>query len=238
MNLFSICFSVIFFFFMSSVSFAKESVNIDIKMLTPDFSFSTTSKYKDSDNYYLQILYTENSQSAALNKIELIQKSIQYPMAMQPYKRGFRVYVGPIKGGDIASALKSLLSIGYDEHLVRHINNQPDFLTYKDILFKKIGRIGDNNIILPFNKNGSLARFSSLDIDSICKSINSNVALLSEYGEILSTSNFISDIGAQNRYWLTSKETVTRVSDNLVIKAVDNDARYPIICLINHSKHK
>lgn len=235
MKSFSICFQVIFLLLISSVSFAKDSTDNDIIILHPDLLFAITSKYENSDNYYLQILYTENSRSVVLNKIRLIQQSVQYPIAMQPYKEGYRVYVGPVKGGNIALVKKLLLSIGYDEYLVRYIDNKSYFLISKNIIFRKIGEIEDNNIIIPFNKNGSLARFSSLDIDSICNSINanSNVALLSEYRVILSSSDFISDIGAKNRFWLNSKKTVTRVSDKLVIKDVEVHARYPVICLIN-----
>lgn len=240
MKFFPIYFKAAFFFFMSSVSFAKDSIDNDIIMLHPDLSFAITSKHENSDNYYLQILYTERSQSVVLNKFKLTQKAVQYPMAMQPYKEGYRIYVGPIKGSNIAYVQKILRTIGYHEYLVRHIDNKSDSLFSEDILFKKIGRIENNNIIIPFYKNGSLARFSSLDIDTICNSINANssVALLSEYRRILSSSDFISDMGAKNRFWLNSKKTITRISDKLIIKEVDTHARYPVICLINHTSHK
>ncbi|KJG23125.1 hypothetical protein C0W38_18140 [Photobacterium angustum] len=235
MKFFFIYFTAAFLFFISSVSFAKDGINI--VMLHPDLSFSIKIKHKTSDDYYLQILYTERSKSDVLDNIKLIQKSIQYPMAMQPYREGYRVYVGPLKGSNISSVRKLLLSIGYDEFLLRHINNKSDFFIPEAILFKKTGRIEDNDIIIPFNENGSLARFSSLDIDTICQSINVNstVALFSQYRGILSSLSFISDIGAQNRFWLGSKKTITRVSDKLVIKDVDDHARYPVICLINKS---
>lgn len=238
MNFFYIYFIVVFFFFLPSASFANDGNNI--KILNTDLSFPIVSKYKKSDNYYLQFLYTERTKSVALNKTKLIQGSIPYPIAMQPYNRGYRFYVGPIKGGDISSAQKLLFSIGYEQYFIRHINNQSDFLMANDILFKKIGRIKNNNIIIPFYRNGSLARFSSLDVDNVCKTINVNsyIALLSEYIDILSSSDFISDIGSQYRFWLTPEKTVTRVSDKLVIKTANDHARYPIICLINHSSHK
>ena len=141
MKFFPIYFKAAFFFFMSSVSFAKDSIDNDIIMLNPDLSFAITSKYENSDNYYLQILYTERSQSVVLNKIKLTQKAVQYPMAMQPYKEGYRIYVGPIKGSNISYVQKMLRTIGYDEYLVRHIDNKSDYFFSEDILFKKIGRL-------------------------------------------------------------------------------------------------
>ncbi|MCD9526247.1 hypothetical protein [Photobacterium carnosum] len=219
---------------LSSVSFAQNIINSNIKMIESELLLPITTKHIDPEFYYLQFLYTGKNKKFALDRIKSIQKYIKYPMAIQPYNTGYRLYVGIIKGSDVTQIQKSLYNIGYNDSFLRKIN--PSSIR-EDIFFKKIGiieQIEEKTIIVPYNKNGSIALFSSLEANLICQSIDghANIALLSEYGGVLSKSDELLPIGIQYRFWLTSKKTVTRVSNDLVIKNIDNkEVRYPIICI-------
>lgn len=230
------------FFFIGLISVILCSTSISVyansldsnrfDILNSDLTLPITMNIVDSEYYYIQVLYTEQSQVEALNKIQEIQQSIKYPTAIQPFDMGYRLYIGAIRGSDIAHVKNLLRSIGYDEHLLRKISKNESSLKLEGIVFQKFGKINEKDIILPRYKSGSLALFDQIDVNFICQSINSHarIALESEYGGILSKPDALSVIGPQYRFWLTSNRTVTRVSDNLVIKTAAQSSKYPVIC--------
>ncbi|PSW91245.1 hypothetical protein [Photobacterium iliopiscarium] len=211
---------------------ANSLNNNRVDVLNTDLKLPITMNFIDSQYYYVQVLYTKQSQANALDKIQEIQQSIQYPTAMQPFDSGYRLYIGAVKGSDLLHIKKLLRSIGYNDYLLRKANKIKPSLKLKDIVFQQFGKINSKDIILPRYKDGSLALFDQVDTHFICQSINphATIALESEYGGILSKIDAISAIGLQYRFWLTSNRTVTRVSDNLVMKTAAQGAKYPLIC--------
>ena len=221
-----------------------------VQVISPSCQMTIVNNATVEGAYYVQFAYLKLKNTASMFQyISTMSDKIDYPIALQPFKMGHRLLVGPLQEHTVNRAIRQLDKLGINDFIIKYTLFPPtglssvahsltDSATPKKTapIWDEIGIIGDRLIVMPRNED-ELPLFCTSDkYKRMCNTFGGNARLATyyEYLVILSSLPAASRIGLQYRFWLEDNTTITRVADEIVIQSASGkfEETRPFLCSI------
>ncbi len=204
--------------------------------------------------YYLQIFYTSKTHAFASQLVQSVSNNVGQAAALQPFKDGYRLLLGPIIYQHLVNLNAQLATLGYKGNQLRHYippamtqhkkttcaNNtftikKPVAITNATLpILENVQVVGNRLLVLPIDQNHKPIKYNRHEYQHLCQTIEQGARLASndEYIDTLSSLVSITQIGIQYRFWLNDDRTITRVANTIETKATSPTSAHPLLCSI------
>lgn len=226
---------IFFILFYSHVGNACSFTVIDdIKIIEESCSLPIVLEVKTGHIYYFQIVYTKNIK-IAFSEIKMLRQKLNVSVAMQSYKSGYRLLIGPITPVNFTQISDDLLLLGYKNLIIKRLEVNPlinesieQSSPYKTNIQNEnsrsdwivFGELNNRMLLIPYTKKGSLMTYKSFEFKNVCQAFSSmaRIATQDEYFSILSSLPAAEKLGLKYRFWLNDGRTMTRVLKQVIVQ--------------------
>lgn len=198
----------------------------------------------------LQFKFSKNMRSTVLQELHHVQSLLKYPVALQEFNDGYRLFLGPMEPNKISLAKVRLAKIGYSASLLKlppitsmkhNATVENDLILPKNTAvspkifsYMSIAQINQSVLYTPMSNLSHLQRFSYKQAERACSVLgtNSRIANQHEYINLMASKDFISEISASLAvpFWLTEDAVVTRVGQQIEQRTASVNTQYSVIC--------
>ncbi|MFV0574530.1 MAG: hypothetical protein ACK5NC_03765 [Vibrio sp.] len=216
--------------------------------------YADTKEVNSSSLFFVQYRFEASYQKYIDMKGDL-QNHVNFPLSNQPYRYGFRMFVGPLAEDDIFYTLKRLRRLGFSDALIKFYTKDSHAPTNAQLAenlgmkeqiemptMQPVYTIGNEVALLPVYGNdyqGPVTQYNNLNIGNftygqaktICHNMNGRMANEKDYTELLSDMDFIMNYAVKLQFWVSETETVTRIQNQIKHKTQPKTARFNTICI-------